>query len=125
IKNYTAQKIKEAVKETGLTQGKFAKKIGIGESMISQWLASSRNPSLTILKKIARATNKPLSYFLDDSQTNVTTGDNFVLGKSHNVTSGINSNGTLEFELLKKEVENLTLKMDFVLEKLKKIDNGW
>ncbi|MDR1104543.1 MAG: helix-turn-helix transcriptional regulator [Endomicrobium sp.] len=33
------------------TQQKFAKKIGIRESMISQWLAGKITPSLSSLKK--------------------------------------------------------------------------
>jgi transcriptional regulator with XRE-family HTH domain len=117
IKKYTAQKIKEVVKETGLTQGKFAKKIGIGESMISQWLAGSKNPSLATLRKIAKATGYPLSYFLRDydSDTIVNTGSNSIVGKNQNV----NGNETLEIDLLKKEIENLKLKMDLILEKSK------
>ncbi|MDR3124471.1 MAG: helix-turn-helix domain-containing protein [Endomicrobium sp.] len=115
IKNYTAQKIKEAVKETGLTQRKFAKKIGIGESMISQWLASSKNPTLTTLKKIAKATNKPLTYFIDDAETIVNTGSNSVVGKYQNVNSDDNLANILN---IKNDL--ILTKLDLILDKLTK-----
>ncbi len=70
MKNDIAEKIKLAVRETGLTQQNFAKKIGLGESVISRWLKGDRQPSITSLKKIADATGKPLKYFVDSSKNN-------------------------------------------------------
>ncbi len=63
-----AQKIRQVVKETGMTQQNFAKKIGLGESVISRWLKGDRQPSITSLKKISEATGKPLKYFLESSE---------------------------------------------------------
>jgi transcriptional regulator with XRE-family HTH domain len=114
------KKIRLAMVEAGLTQKTLGAKLDITGAAVSRWITGVSIPTIPSLERIARATNKPLSYFLDDSQTNITTGDNFVLGKSHNVTSGINSNRTLEFELLKKDVENLKLKVDLILEQLKR-----
>ncbi|MDR1245036.1 MAG: helix-turn-helix domain-containing protein [Endomicrobium sp.] len=109
------EKIKQAMLEAGFTQRELAKKLGVTNPTVNSFINRKRNPTVTTLKRIAKATNKPLSYFFE-----VSTGDNVVVGKSHNVNSGINSNRALEFELLKKDVENLKWKMDFVLEKLKK-----
>ena len=64
VKKTIGEKIRDAVKKTGLTQQEFCKRIGIGESVISRWLKGNRNPSITSLKKIADATNTPLNYFL-------------------------------------------------------------
>ena len=64
VKLSVGEKIRNAVKKTGLTQQEFCKKIGIGESVISRWLKGNRNPSITSLKKIAEATDTPLNYFL-------------------------------------------------------------
>ena len=65
VKKTIGEKIRDAVKKTGLTQQEFCKKVGIGESVISRWLKGDRNPSITSLKKIAEATNTPLNYFLN------------------------------------------------------------
>jgi transcriptional regulator with XRE-family HTH domain len=86
------KKIKKAIKETGLTQEKFAKKIQTGRSMISQWIIGNRNPSMKSLVKIASATGKPLSYFFDDAIKEQPS----------------------DFELFKKELENLNLKYELL-----------
>lgn len=108
IKNFTAKKIKEAVKETGFTQGRFAKKIGIGESMISQWLAGTKNPTLTSLKKIADATNKPLNFFIENTgntqEGNTTTDATDIMKKYI-------SKLEQEVESLKQEVMRLKRKV--------------
>lgn len=73
VKLSVAEKIRNVVKKTGLTQQEFCKKIGIGESVISRWLKGNRNPSITSLKKIAEATNTPLNYFLDTEEIDTKT----------------------------------------------------
>lgn len=96
-KNKTAEKIKEAIVEKGFTQQKFAKKIGIGESMISKWLSGSRNPSLRLLEKIAKATGKPLSFFVENSG-NTQVGDNNTVGNNNNADT---------IAIMKKYIEKL------------------
>jgi transcriptional regulator with XRE-family HTH domain len=115
----TGKKIRLAMVEAGLTQKTLGEKLNVTGQAISRWITGLGEPTIPSLEKIAKATNKPISYFFDDSQTNISTGDNVVVGKSHNVTSGVNSNGTLEFELLKKDMENLKLKVDLILEQSK------
>jgi transcriptional regulator with XRE-family HTH domain len=115
-----SKKIKQALFDANLTQKELSRKVGISQHQVSNLVCGGGSTKFKTLKKIARATNKPLSYFIDDSQTNISTGDNVVIGKNHNVNSGVNSKEALEIELLKKEVENLKLKMDLMLEKEKK-----
>lgn len=74
-KNKVAERIKEAVKNKGLTQQAFAKKYGFGESIVSKWLSGARNPSLSSLKKISKATDKPLSFFIEAQDKDLTIGD--------------------------------------------------
>jgi transcriptional regulator with XRE-family HTH domain len=96
-----ARKIQQAVKEAGLTQQQFAKAFGIGETMISQWLAGSKNPTLTTLQKIAKATNKPLSFFVDNSgNVGNVSGSNNIIGK--NQVSNLEA-----FEVAQKYIKKL------------------
>ena len=106
-------------------------KIGIGRTMISQWAGGVSLPSLTSLKKIAKATGKPLNYFADNYQeikgpaNNVTqTGDIVV---SHAEMELLKKDNELlkkdvEIELIKKEIEILKLQME-LLKKDKKNKN--
>ena len=66
-KNILGEKIKEAIKKTGLTQTEFEKKFDISENLVSRWIKGDRNPSIKSLKKIAEATNTPLNFFLDNN----------------------------------------------------------
>lgn len=50
-------KIKEAIKKSGLSIRLISQKSGISESTIFSWLSGSRNPSLTMLTKLAKALN--------------------------------------------------------------------
>ena len=64
--NLVSQKIRQAMKEAGLTQQKLADKLGITNPVINVWVTGKRNPTVESLKKIAQATGKPYSYFVDD-----------------------------------------------------------
>ena len=113
------KKIKLAMVEKNLTQLELAKKLGVKQAAISKLVRGINNLTLKNLKKISKITNKPLSYFLEDpdSDTIVNTGDNSVVGKNQSV---VNKEPTNNIELLKKEIENLKLKIDLILEKSKK-----
>jgi transcriptional regulator with XRE-family HTH domain len=130
----SGQKIKEAIKKAGYTQEKFSKKIATKQSMISQWIIGKRNPTLRSLEKIAVATGKPLSYFFDNADSSLS--DISVYGKTFGVVGHQNKVNTVnvneqlkdynklladkkdtEIELLKKEIENLKLKLE--IEQLK------
>lgn len=93
----SGQKIKQAIKESGMTQEKFSKKINSGRSMISQWIIGKRNPSLRSLEKIAMATGKPLSFFVENSG-NTQVGDNNTVGNNNNADT---------IAIMKKYIEKL------------------
>jgi transcriptional regulator with XRE-family HTH domain len=115
-------KIKQAVKEAGFSSHReFAKKVGIGETMISQWTSGDRNPSVTTLKKIANATGKPLSYFFDNA-TGVN-GNNNIVNTGTNQTVINSSDIELlkkDVDLQKKEMEILKLQMELLKKDKKK-----
>ncbi len=92
--NKPGEKIKEAVKKTGLTQYEFEKKFGISENLVSRWIKGDRNPSIRSLKKISEATNIPLDYFLDDTEDN-----------------------------LKKDNKNISEKIDLILQKVEMLED--
>ncbi|MDR1926455.1 MAG: helix-turn-helix domain-containing protein [Endomicrobium sp.] len=127
------KKIKKVVRESGYSQQTFAKRFGLAESAISRWASGERNPSLNSLKKIAKATNKPLSYFFEagDFTMETNTDCNLIARENQNVkntklnvTKSCPVDFKKDFETLNARVdlgfELLTVKLDLVLERLKK-----
>lgn len=107
-------KIKEAVKESGFTQSAFERKIGLAANIISRWASGDRNPSLSSIKKVAKATGYPLNYFIDDKSIIVSNnkGRNIVVGESNIINDH-------ESELLRKENELLMKEIDLLRQELK------
>lgn len=109
-----SEKIRQILKELDLTQDEFAKKIGTSRTMISKWVTGESNITLTSLKKIAEAANKPLQFFFDES-----TNQNNTNPPIPNLTPNKDSRDIWteidflkkETELLKTQIENLTLKI--------------
>lgn len=66
-KNPLHKKVKIAMLESGLNQTQLAEKIGITRQAFSEWLANSINPKIEMIRKIAKATGKPLEYFLENT----------------------------------------------------------
>ena len=56
----------EYLRETGLSQQEFARRVGISQPTVSALLAGRRKPSLALMEKITRATNGliPVGSFL-------------------------------------------------------------
>lgn len=65
-RSFFATQLKKLMFEKNLTQEDLAKKIKINRQMISYWLNSGKNPSLTSVKKIANALKTPMSYFVEE-----------------------------------------------------------
>ncbi|MDR0646546.1 MAG: helix-turn-helix domain-containing protein [Elusimicrobiota bacterium] len=105
------EKIRQAMKEAGLTQTKLANKLNVKHPLINAWLSGRRNPTVTSLKKIAAATGKPLQYFFENSGNVGSIGDGNKIGEQ-NFTSNPSDIELLrkDIELLKKEIEILKLK---------------
>jgi transcriptional regulator with XRE-family HTH domain len=104
------EKIKQAIKEAGLTQSELGRKLNITHPLVNNWIKGRRNPSLKSLKKIASATGKPLNYFFDNSG-NIQAGNYIYGGKTE-------FNNKYAFELLQKE--NELLKRELEIERKEK-----
>ena len=56
--------LKEFLDENNLTQVAFAKKIGVKQSQVSEWLKGKAKPGYDILKGMSIAFNVSADYFL-------------------------------------------------------------
>ena len=54
------------MREANLTQRKLAEKMGITNPVVSVWLTGKRNPKPDTLRRIAEATGKPYSFFMEE-----------------------------------------------------------
>lgn len=120
----TQDKIRQAIKEAGLTQKGLADLLGIKDPTVNTWVTGKRNPTVTTIKKIAKATGKPLNYFFDNSN-HIFGSNNMVGGENNNINSPEftilskdvellkkeNELRCKDVELLKKEVENINLRL--------------
>lgn len=109
------KQIKIAMAEMGLNQTSLAKKVGVKPNTVSQWLTGTNSPKMDTLKKVAKATGKPVNYFFDNSTS--------VLGNHNNVGKNIQSGSNVDkdIKLLFAQVELLTAKMQLLEEKLKSL----
>lgn len=115
------KKLKLAMLESGLNQTKLAKKLGIKSAAVSKWIVGQGNPKFSTLEDIAKATNKPLNYFFDNSSTKIG-GDYITADNSSKVKKENNFQKDLkilqaEIEILKKQIENINLKIDLFTRK--------
>ena len=61
-----AKKIKIARIEADLTQAQIAKKLKVIPKSISRYETGEVEPSIKVLKKIAKRVNKPMAYFFGE-----------------------------------------------------------
>ena len=61
-------KILMALRERGWEQKELAHRANISEGAISYYIANKRSPKFEFLARIARALNKPISYFTSESE---------------------------------------------------------
>lgn len=109
-KNPLTKKIKLAMLESGLNQSELAKIIGITRQSLSGWLASCENPKLENIKKIAKATNKPVNYFFENSGNIADNNSTIsVAERSSNYEIAMLQK---DMEIVKKEIEILKMKME-------------
>ena len=59
-------KIKQAIKEAGLSQRKLASKMKITQPTLNGIINGESRPTTRTLEKIAKATGKDMSYFFDN-----------------------------------------------------------
>ena len=56
--------LKDFLEEKNLTQGAFAKAIGVKQSQVCEWLKGKAKPGYDILKRMSLAYNISADYFL-------------------------------------------------------------
>lgn len=56
--------LKDFLEENNLTQVEFARRIGVKQSQVSEWLKGKAKPGYDILKSMALAFNVSADYFL-------------------------------------------------------------
>lgn len=59
-----SQKIKEARQSEGLSQKELAVAVGVSPRTVTYWETEDRQPDIVHLVSIARATKKPLEFFV-------------------------------------------------------------
>ena len=66
-RSFFAKQLNNLMFERNISQEDLAKKIKINRQMISYWLNSGKNPSLSSIQKIANALKVSINYFIDGS----------------------------------------------------------
>lgn len=110
------KKIKMAMLESGFNQTSLAKKSGVKQNTISQWLTGTNTPNLATLEKISKALGVPANYFFDSS-TNVK-GDSNVVGKNNNASSDLKK----DIILLSTQIELLSAKITALESKIENLE---
>jgi len=64
MENNFSEILKEFLVENNLTQVAFAKKIGVKQSQVSEWLKGKAKPGYDILKSMSKAFDVSADYFL-------------------------------------------------------------
>jgi transcriptional regulator with XRE-family HTH domain len=107
------EKLKRAMFDAKLTQEQLAKKMGITQSAISQFLKNKNGLNVKTLEKYAKATKKNLDWFFDSSIKDVviSSGSGSAIGRNAKV-----SVDDKEVELLKKEISLLREENTFLRE---------
>lgn len=108
-----SKKIKLARIEAGFTQQEMAEKLGKSAQTVISWENGTFSPRAKMLEEIARITKKPLSFFKSDNQT-----IQQVNGNSNSVSQNVNQGQ--DNDDIRKDIEIIKLKLDLILEKLKK-----
>ncbi|CAK0756814.1 hypothetical protein CCP3SC15_210025 [Gammaproteobacteria bacterium] len=67
VREIIGKNIDTAIRELGITQAKFANKIGIKPGTLSYWVNGKRIETLSSLEKISKVTGKPVEWFLQES----------------------------------------------------------
>ena len=107
-----------ALLDSGINQTKLAKELGISRQSLSEWLSSSANPKLEYVRKIAKITGKPINYFFENSCNRVGNNSTFTVAESS--VPYEYSFMQKEIEIIKKDIENLNLRMQILEGKKKK-----
>lgn len=111
------KKIKAAMIEADLSPKELAKKLGITQAAISRWIVGKGNPKVSTLQKFAEATGKTLNYFFDNN--NIGDNNTIAIGGQKDNSAAIELLRK-DIELLKKEIDNINLRLQLNQNKKKK-----
>lgn len=78
MSNYNAFLLKTAREQSGLSQGGFAKALGINQALLSKYERNTLVPPLQMQEKIAQLLHYPVSFF-------------FATGRGYSVRTNISS----------------------------------
>ena len=119
-------KFQRILDEKGYTQRSFAKIINKSSPYINSLCVGKRKPTAKAVKEIADALGVPVAYFLDESISN----SGVIMGNNNSNVSNVTApHGVSESEVremageitqIKKDIQILNLKMDLILERIKK-----
>jgi transcriptional regulator with XRE-family HTH domain len=120
-----SKKIKKAMLDKGIKQKELARRLGVSQATVSQFLQEGADLRKSTIEKIWEALDMPVNYSFNNSVTN--TGDNNTIIKgAKNIESPSaillvqkevellkkeNELRCKDIDLLKKEVENIGLKL--------------
>jgi transcriptional regulator with XRE-family HTH domain len=60
--------LREYLDRSGITQAAFAKRVGVSQPTVSNWVRGAHSASPATLKRISRATGVPLDALLADAR---------------------------------------------------------
>lgn len=101
------EKIKQAIKNSGLTQREIAEIMNIQETQLSRWVQGKTTPGTRSLRDFQKALNLPNNYFFENSGN--------IAGRDNNINTTDNARLALlekDVEILKKDIEILKLKIN-------------
>ena len=116
--NDLEKKVKIALAEIGQTQASIARKMGISTAQLSHWLKGVNRPSTKNLEKLAGVLEKPINYFFENSYNRVGNNSTFTVAESS--VPYEYSFMQKEIEIMKKDIENINLRMQILEGKKKK-----
>lgn len=102
------EKIKQAIKNSGLTQREIAEIMNIQETQLSRWVQGKTTPGTRSLRDFQKALNLPNNYFFENSGN---------IAAENSAISVTNPTDNARLALLEKDVE--ILKKDIEILKLK------
>lgn len=61
------QSLHRYLKKNGQSQAKFADAVGLNKGYVSRLLSGERKPSITVIRKLSRATGIPVGTLVEES----------------------------------------------------------
>ena len=94
------EKIKEAIRDKGISQTKMAEKLKVSRQQLNNWIGDRNNPPADALFGIMKLTDKDANYFFGYPSVN---GNNHIVGDNNqNINQTINN--LADIEALKQDM---------------------